>query len=127
MKKDELLKSMRDSIGTEEPTVFFAKMVDAFTLLFQEIESLKALVNYDTACSALAIQWDASVARQMLQEVVAKLRVDGKVPGTNDNAFQEELGALKIAIAENKVTQSYNEFVAFWIMCLGYHPFVRYS
>jgi len=127
MNKEDLLKSMRESIGKEEPTIFFAKMVDAFTLLFQEISELKTLVNYDTACSALAIQWDSQVARQMLVDVVAKLRVDGKVPGTNDNAFSEELTALKQAIAENKVTQNYNDFTFFWTSLLGYHPFVRYT
>ncbi len=118
---------MRDSIGTEEPTVFFAKMVDAFTLLFQEISELKALVNYDTACSALAIKWDSQVARQMLVDVVTKLRIDGKVPGTNDNAFKQEILALKLAIAADSVTQNYDDFTAFWTSLLGYHPFVRYT
>ena len=56
MKRNDLLKEMRSCIGTQDPIVFFTKMVDVLDLLFDHIESLEKDLREARIQSALAIQ-----------------------------------------------------------------------
>lgn len=119
MKREDLLKEMKESIGTQDPIVFFDKMVSVFTLLFDRIDELESKVDDVKNFSALAIQWDAVVALNMISSKIDFLRKD-------KNTYFEELNSLKKAYTENLVTQNYFEFTKFWVETLGYHPFLKY-
>jgi hypothetical protein len=118
MKREDLLKEMKDGVGTKDPVIFFDKMVDVFTLLFDRIDVLKNELSKVKLQSALAIQWEPKVAADMLDKQVEILRQD------KDTYFQE-ITELKQAYIENKVTQNYHDFVKFWKDTLGFHPFLE--
>jgi len=120
MKQRPLLSSMKESIGTKDPIVFFTHLVDAFGALFDQIDHLEEELRRVKVNSALAIKWEPKVASAMLAEQVEALREN------KDNYFQE-LAALKVAFAENKITQSYDQFCQFWLETLGWHPFLDYK
>ena len=120
MDRKTLLKEMKDSIGTQEPIVFFDKMVSVLTLLFDRIEKLEADVGEARMNAVLAIQWEPKVARAMINDQIDILRAD------KDN-YLEELSQLKKAYIEDKVTQSYSDFCIFWEETLGFHPFLSYK
>lgn len=118
MKREDLLKEMRESVGTKDPIVFFEKMVDVFGLLFDRIEHLEETNQRLKTQSALAIQWEPKVASDMLARQVNVLRNQDK------DAFATEISALKKAFADDRVTQNYNDFCNFWQETLGFHPFL---
>jgi hypothetical protein len=118
MNRETLLKEMKESIGTKEPIEYFNKLTDVLALLFNRIDDLEKTVNRLTVQSALAIQWDPRLASEMLAKEVTKLRLADK------DVYNVEISALKVAFAEDKVTQSYDEFVNFWRDTLGFHPFL---
>lgn len=120
MKHQDLLLEMKNAIGTKDPIVFFNQMIDAFGLLFNKIDGLESELRRVKINSALAIKWEPKIALDMLAKQVEALR------GDKDNYFQE-LTALKIAFAENKITQSYDQFCQFWLETLGWHPFLDYT
>lgn len=120
MKKEDLLSDMRKSIGTQDPIVFFEKMVDAFDLLFNQIDQLKYDVNQANIKATLAIKWEPRVALQMLADIITDLRKD-------KDTYSESLSELKKAYSENIVTQNYDTFCSFWEDTLGYHPFLKYK
>lgn len=120
MDRKALLKEMKDSVGTQNPVVFFDKMVDVFTLLFDRIDELEDEVREANLKAALAIQWEPRLASSMLTEMINQLRQD-------KDTYTEEISQLKKAFIENKVTQSYDEFCRFWQDVLGYHPFLDYD
>ena len=66
MKREDLLLDMKKSVGTQDPIVFFEKMIDVFNLLFDRIDQLEENVKYTRLQTALAIQWEPKVARAML-------------------------------------------------------------
>ena len=117
MKREDLLKEMKSSIGTKDPVEFFAKMVDVFDLMFNHIENLEKNISKLKKHSSLAIHWESKVAAQMLSDQVNVLRADKET-------YANEITALKKAFIENKVTQSYAEFCMFWEDTLGWHPFL---
>ena len=117
MKREDLLAEMKSSVGTKDPIVFFDKLVDVFTLLFNHIDKLEFRLARIKIQSALAIQWEPRVASNMLAKEVDILRED------KDTYFQE-ITALKQAMLEDKVTQDYNSFCKFWLDTLGWHPFL---
>ena len=119
MNRADLLQEMKDSVGMQNPIVFFQKFVDVFNLLFDKIEGLENQIQQMKTHQALAIQWEPVVAADMLVKQIAFMRQDR-------DTYQGQIGAFKVAYAENKVTQSYNEFVQFWRDQLGYHPFMDY-
>lgn len=120
MKKEDLLKEMKDSIGTKDPIEYFKKMTDIFELLFNRIESLETQVKKMSTVAVAASHWDPRLASDMISAEVRKLR-----ESTDDKTvWATEITALKQAYAEDKVTQSYEEFVAFWQETLGFHPFL---
>ena len=129
MNRDDLLKSMKKSIGNEEPTKFFEKMVDLFGLLFDRMDDLENEIHEVRTHATLAIKWDPQVARNMISQTIDTLRHDGKderdfgLP----NVFQNEITILKQAFFEDKVTKDYDTFCQFWIETLGYHPFLKYD
>jgi hypothetical protein len=120
MKREVLLKEMRDSVGTKDPVEFFSKMVDVFTLLFDKIESLEGDLAQVKVQSALAIQWEPQVASDMLTKQIEVLRQDKET-------YHAELTALKKAYAEGLIVLKYETFCQFWIDTLGFHPFLGYD
>ncbi len=120
MKREDVLKEMRECIGTQEPVVFFGKMVDVFDILFNQIDQLKFDLNKANVKATLAIKWEPKVASQMLADIIHDLRQDR-------DTYSEQLSNLKKAYAENVVTQNYDTFCSFWIDTLGYHPFLDYK
>lgn len=120
LKREDLLKEMKESIGTKDPVVFFDKMVDVFNLLFDRIDQLDLDNHRLQTYAALAIKWEPKVASGMLSQQIDILRRD------RDTYFTE-LSAFKKAYAENVVTQNYSDFCQFWLDTLGWHPFLDYS
>lgn len=118
MKKEDLLKEMKESIGTKDPLVFFDKMVDVFNLMFDRMEVLEKSLNRIKTQSALAIKWESKVASDMLSKEVDILR------RTDKDTYAVEISALKQAYSEDLVTQNYNDFCKFWEDTLGWHPFL---
>lgn len=119
MKREDVLKEMKESIGTKDPLVFFAKMVDVFTLLFDHIDFLERDIRRIKVQSALAVHWDSQLASKMIADQVNKYRNN-----LDKDAYENEISVLKKAFAEDKVTQSYEEFTQFWRDTLGWHPFL---
>jgi homoserine dehydrogenase len=115
--RTELLKEMKDSVGTKDPVEFFANMVDVFTLLFDRIDVLERDLSRVKRQSALAIKWDPKVASDMLSKQVTILRAD-------KDTYATEISELKKAFAEDKVTLSYEAFCDFWRNVMGWHPFL---
>lgn len=117
MKREDLIKEMKGACGTKEPVEYFTRLADVFTMLFDRIDHLEKSVSRVRTQSALAIQWEPKVASDLLAKQVDILRQD------KDTYFQE-IDALKKAFSEDKVTQSYSDFCAFWQETLGWHPFM---
>jgi hypothetical protein len=120
MKREDIIKEMKETIGTKEPIEFFSKMVDMFDLLFDRIDQLELDLLGVRVSTTLAIQWEPKIASDLLAEQVNVLRQDKET-------YFAELTALKQAFAEDKVTQSYTEFCQFWLDTLGWHPFLNYK
>lgn len=118
MKRESLLKEMKESIGTKDPIEFFAKFTDVLSLLFDRIDQLEANIVRIKLQLALAIQWDPKVASDMIAKQVTALRLN-----KDKDMYSSEIDALKKAFAEDKVTQTYVSFCEFWEETLGYHPF----
>lgn len=118
MKREDLLKEMRESVGTKDPIEFFAKLIDVFTLLFDRIDQLEEKVTKASTMAIAASHWDPRVASDLLSKQVKKLRDTDKV------GFADEVLALRKAYADDVVTQNYEDFVAFWQATLGFHPFL---
>lgn len=120
MKREVLLKEMKDMVGNKDPIEFFAKMVDVFDLLFNKLDAMEALLKKVKNNSALSINWDPKLASTMLTSQIDKLRLSRDI-------YENEIKLFKDAYTENKVTQSYDEFVNFWQDTLGFHPFLDYD
>lgn len=120
MDRATLLKEMRESVGQKEPVVFFEKMVDVFTMLFNRIDLLEAELAQTRNYAALAIQWEPRVASDMLARQIEFLRKDKEL-------YANEITALKKAYTDDHVTQNYHAFCQFWTDTLGYHPFLDYN
>lgn len=120
MKREDLLKDMKDSIGTQAPVVFFEKMTDLLGLLFDRIDELEADVKRVSLQSALSIHWEPKLASTMISNMIEELRQDKDV-------YHEELFQLKKAFVEDRVTQEYKDFCTFWQEVLGWHPFLDYD
>jgi hypothetical protein len=120
MKREDLLAEMRKSIGTQDPVVFFEKMVDVFDLLFNQIAALDSDLKKAKMQTALAIQWEPKVALTMLADQINILRQD-------KDTYFDEISELKKAFAENIVTLNYDSFCKFWVDVLGWHPFLEYK
>jgi len=120
LKREDLLKEMKESIGTKDPIVFFEKMVGVFGLLFDRIDQMEEALHRVKIYSALSVQWEPKVALDMLAEQIEILRQDKET-------YFNELSALKKAYAEDSVTQNYQVFCKFWLETLGWHPFLDYT
>ena len=118
MNHKKLLLEMKEGIGTKDPIVYFDKLTDVLGLLFLQLEELKKENEMLKTMSALSIEWDAQVAREMLISEIEKLRSD-------KDTFFKEISLLKQAYSEDKITQSYKEFCSFWKDTLGWHPFME--
>lgn len=120
MDRNTLLKEMKESIGTKDPIVFFEKMVDVFTLLFDRVDDLEQELAETKMSANLAIQWEPKVARDMITSQIDILR-------ENRDSYIEEISTLKKAFIEDRVTQNYHDFCNFWEETLGFHPFLDYK
>ena len=117
MKREDILKDMKEACGTKEPIEYFAKLTDVLSMLFDRIDGLEKTLNRVKTQSALAIHWEPKVASDLLAKQVEILRQD-------KDTYFNEINTLKQAFAEDKVTQNYNEFCEFWQNVLGWHPFL---
>ncbi len=120
MDRNVLLKDMKSCVGTQDPIVFFEKMVDVFGLLFDRIEKLEKDLGETRTNAALAIQWEPKVAQAMITDQINVLRQDKET-------YFDEISELKKAFVEDKVTQNYHDFCHFWQETLGFHPFLSYE
>lgn len=120
MNRDILLQEMKSCVGTQDPIVFFEKMVDVFGLLFDRIDELEVEVKKANLKAALAIQWEPKMASTMITTMIEDLRQD-------KDTYFDEIAALKKAFVEDKVTQNYSDFCIFWEDTLGWHPFLDYK
>jgi hypothetical protein len=120
MNRNDLLKEMRDSIGTQAPVVFFEKMIDVMKLLFDRIDDLEKDLKETRINSALAIHWEPKVAAAMLSNQINVLRQDKET-------YFDEITKLKKAFVEDRITQNYQDFCNFWQDVLGWHPFLEYK
>ena len=118
MNRKDVLKEMKDSVGVKDPIEFFEKMTDVFTLLFDRLDKLEEQNERLRVQSALAIQWEPKIASEMLTKQVKILREQ------DSTVFAAEIDALKMAFAQDIVTQNYNDFCNFWSDTLGFHPFL---
>jgi hypothetical protein len=118
--RDQLLKDMESSVGTKDPLVYFKNMTLLFKFLFEELDSLSQENEMLKTMAALAIKWEPTVARDMLDAQVNRLR-------ESKDVFHAEISAFKKARMEDSVTQNYDNFCKFWEDTLGYHPFIDYK
>lgn len=125
MKRDDLLKEMKESVGTRDPIEFFSKLTDVFNLLFDRIDSLESLLKKINLNSVLAITWDRHVAGEMLDAEIQWMRTNGKDTIIGTNMYDDEIRALQKAYMYGDNCQSYAAFCTFWIDTLGYHPFLE--
>lgn len=121
MNRQTLLKEMNFSIGVQDPIVYFEKMTQLFSMLFDHIEKLETNLQQVKNHTALAIQWEPKVAADMLAKQIEKLKLADK------DTYAVEISALKRAYAEDHVTQEYPSFCQFWQDTLGFHPFLDYD
>ena len=119
MKREDLLKEMRDSIGKDLPVDFFAKFVDVFTILFDKIDHLEKEIKATKRNTTLAIAWEPKIAADMLVKQIDVMRND-------KDTYAVELVEFKRAYAEGRVVMRYDTFCEFWNNILGYHPFLQY-
>ena len=120
MKREDVLKEMKEMVGKKDPIEFFGKMVDMFGLLFDRLDELELELKQASLKSALAIQWEPKVASSLITSVIDELREDKET-------YFNEISLLKKAFQEDKVTQNYADFCAFWQETLGWHPFLDYK
>lgn len=118
MKREDLLKEMKECIGSKDPIEFFDKLTDMFSVLFDKLDKLEADNKRLQLQTALAISWEPRVASKLISNQVNILRARDR------DSFDLEIQALKVAFAEDVVTQSYELFCDFWVDTLGYHPFL---
>jgi hypothetical protein len=121
MNRKVILTDMKNSIGAQAPIVYFEKMTELLSGLFDHIEKLETSLNRVKTHTALAIQWEPRVAADMLAKEIERLRQ------TDKDAFQVEIELLKRAYAEDLVTQEYASFCQFWQDIFGWHPFLDYA
>ena len=57
----------------------------------------------------------------MLSDQIEALKAADK------DVYASEIAALKIAYAEDMITQEYASFCQFWLDILGFHPFLNYD
>lgn len=121
MKREDLLADMKKSVGTQDPIVFFEKMIDVFNLVFDRLDAMEETLKDIKVSAALAIEWEPKVARDMITTQIEVLRND-----PNKDIYFNEISELKKAFADDLVTQNYANFCRFWEDTLGYHPFMEY-
>lgn len=127
MNKEDLIKEMKESIGTKDPIIFFQKMTDAFTMLFDNMDDLKKEVKRAQLNAVLAIDWDMQIARKMLDEEITFLRQVANQNFGTTNMFENEIKELKnVLMTGGGIIGNYKAFVAFWQDLLGYHPFLEH-
>ena len=122
MNREDLLKEMKNTIGTESPRIFFDKMVDVFGLLFDKLDRLEKQLKITKRYAALSINWNDQCAKTMIMEEIAFLRKNGKQPD-NTNLYSNEIEKLEYMY--NWPIGSCENFCHQWQLILGYHPFLE--
>jgi hypothetical protein len=118
MQYKQILKEMKESIGTRDPVEYFDKLTDCLSALFDEIEKLNESNYKFKQLTTLAIKWDPKVASELIIIETKKL-------SNNKEFYGDLINTLKEAYNANEVTQSYEEFCTFWQDTLGWHPFME--
>lgn len=125
MNKEDVLKEMKESVGTKDPEIFFSKMVDLFSLLFDKIDSLSKDLERVQLNSTMAIHWDERLAMKMVNDEIQHMRATGKDHASNLNIYSNEIYSLQCVYKDSSVIKNYVEFCKFWQDTLGYHPFLE--
>ena len=125
MNSKDLLKEMKDSIGTKDPEVFFAKMTDLFSVLFDKIDSLNEELERVKLNSAMAIHWDERIALKMIDDEIQHMRTTGKDAVFGGNIYDNEINSLQLTYMGSDRIKSYAAFCKYWQEVLGYHPFLE--
>ncbi len=125
MNRQDLLKSMRESIGTQSPEVYFSKLTDLFSLLFDRIDSLEEDLERVKLNSTMAIHWDERVAMKMVDDEIVHMEKTGKDPMLGGNIYAQEITWLKGIYLNRVPLQNYENFCRYWQDVLGYHPFLE--
>lgn len=125
MNKEDVIKEMRESIGTKDPEVFFSKMVDLFSILFDKIDSLSSDLEKVQLNSTMAIHWDERLAMKMVDDEIQHMYITGKDKMLGGNIYADEITFLKGVYLDRSPLKNYVEFCRFWQDTLGYHPFLE--
>lgn len=120
---NEVLKNMKNSVGSKDPIEFFKSLVDVLEVLVEQNNKLSSSLNFvinelkNTKRNlALAINWDPKIASELIVAEIEKLRKD-------TDTYHNEISILKNAY-KSSTFESYDAFVNFWKDTLGYHPFI---
>jgi len=118
--RNKLFEETLLSIGNKDPIEYFKNITILLRELFNKIDHLESQVKQAKFNAALAIDWDAKLAADMISKQIDILR-----SSQDKDLYKEELRKLKAAYS-----LSFNNpksFVDFWIETLGYHPFLDYN
>ncbi len=122
---EQVLQEMKESIGTKDPLIFFDKMVEVHSHLFEKISKIEKDLQKIKLNSILAIQWDKRIAMSIINEEVHFLRKTGKQED-GSNIYENEIKRLQNAYMEDgDFLASYASFCNFWSDLLGHHPFLE--
>lgn len=124
MNRLDLIKEMKDSVGTQNPEVYFQKMTELFNLLFDKMDELTNQMNRVQLNSTMAIYWDERLALKMIDAEIKHMRMYGKDPLLGGNIYSDEIQVLQGVYKDSSVIKSYPDFCQFWQDILGYHPFL---
>lgn len=125
MNPKDVIKNMKESIGTKDPEVFFSHMTDMFVLLFDRLDSVQTELRRVQLNSTMAIQWDPRLALNMIDDEIHHMRTTGKDPLQGGNIYEDEIRILQTVYMNAPSLNNYSSFCKFWQDTLGYHPFLE--
>jgi hypothetical protein len=117
MNHKKLLEEMKESIGTRDPVIYFDKLTDLLSSLFQKLEKNEVELKRSKYLLSLAINWDAKIASAYIAYQINELR-------ENKDIYFNEISLFKEAYTKDLVTQNSKDFCDFWQSVLGWHPFL---
>lgn len=125
MNRQDILKTMRESVGTQSPEVYFSNLTDLLTLLFDRIDSMDEDLRRVQLNSTMAIHWDERLAMKMVDDEIQHMHVTGKDKLLGGNIYADEISQLKMIYMDRTPLANYSSFCQYWQDILGYHPFLE--